>query len=346
MFFVLLLSYLAPYLHPKYFSFISVVAVFSPVVIFINIALACYWIIRWDKMALYSILILVVGVNHIAKFIQVPVRKMNQSAKASNLKIITFNAHFFTTPSHKDVLIPTIDYIDSLNADIICFQEFASSSQHDRVNIVNKLLSKYTYRYISKVEIKSTGMEYYNAIYSKYRVVNRANLPFGNTLNQSMYADILYRGDTIRVFNNHLQTSNVTSSDIKFLSGDVDQIASENSLFRFFAIGKKLGINSIKRAEQSDILHELVSDTPHSVIICGDHNAIPLSYTYNRIRGDMEDAYLNKGKWYGYTYKSFARLLRIDYVFHSDKFETISYQSPNVLWSDHKPVIVELKYNK
>ena len=86
-----------------------------------------------------------------------------------------------------------------------------------------------------------------------------------------------------------------------------------------------------------------IHDGTPRVIVCGDFNDTPMSYTYRRLRGDLTDAFARKGRGMIYTYRGFLGVFRIDYLFHSDDFETVDYDSEQPLWSDHNPVIVDLK---
>lgn len=341
---LLLLVYLSPFVSPERGAVLSLIGLGAPVLIMLFFVVTVFWIICWDRIAIVCVVALLCGSGYIARLVQIPVTK-KYPPTGKVLKILSYNAHFFTTTTHKDVIHETLRCIDTLGAGVICFQEFATSRQ-DNMDEINDKLSEYPYRYLHPTIDSASKVKYYSAIYSKYKIVKRGELDFSTFINNSIYADILYRSDTIRIFNNHLQSNNVTSSDIKFLSGESEPLMTENSIFRMFSISKKISFNNGVRASQADSIHKMIEETPYSVIVCGDHNVTPISYTYNRVRGDLQDAFMNCGSWYGYTYKSFGNLLRIDYVFHSDKFETVSYSSPNILWSDHKPVIVELKYNK
>jgi endonuclease/exonuclease/phosphatase family metal-dependent hydrolase len=57
----------------------------------------------------------------------------------------------------------------------------------------------------------------------------------------------------------------------------------------------------------------------------------------------LNDAFSEAGEGYSYTFRGFFDALRIDYVFSSDEFETLSYEVPKVPYSDHLPVLVRLK---
>lgn len=341
---LLLIVYISPLVSPEKSAFLSLIGLGAPFIFLLSFVVTVYWMVQWERIAVACVAALLMGVGYTARLVQFPVlKKYDDSGQI--LKVVSFNAHFFTTPQHRDVVSGTLNYLDTLNAGIICFQEFSTSAQ-DNLDEINRRLDEFPYRYLHKTENPSSRVGYYSAIYSRYKIVKQGVVEFGKYINSSIYADIIYRHDTIRIFNNHLQSNNVNASDVKFLSGDGEPLMTENSIFRIFSISKKVSENNRIRAIQADSIQNKVKNCRYSVIVCGDHNVTPISYTYNRVKGKLHDAFMERGAWYGYTYKGFFNLLRIDYLFHSDKFETVSYRSPNVLWSDHKPLIVELKYTK
>lgn len=340
--FLLFVVYLTPFVSPINSSFIAFIGIFSPVIILLNIFCALFWTIVWHPIALVYILGLLFGSWQIGLLIHIPI-STSQRPAGQILKVMNFNAHFFTSPTHDNVVDSTLHHLDSINAGVLCLQEMATSKQ-DIVDKVNRGLKKYTYKFINEQVDTSSNISYYSAIYSKYRIVHKGVINYGNATNYTMYADIIYRNDTIRVVNNHLQSNNITNKDLEFISGGKTE--DKNSLFKIFSIVNKLTENSKIRVEQAIELERLISDTPYQMIVCGDLNSIPTSYAYRRVRGKLTDSFLEKGFWYGYTYKGLMKLLRIDYVFHSEKFETVSYESPKIMWSDHNPVIVELRLNK
>ena len=75
----------------------------------------------------------------------------------------------------------------------------------------------------------------------------------------------------------------------------------------------------------------------------GDFNDTPVSYTYKKMRGGLEDPFINAGNGFAYTYNRLFSMLRIDYVFHSPLFETEAYRSADLPWSDHNPVFVRMR---
>jgi endonuclease/exonuclease/phosphatase (EEP) superfamily protein YafD len=86
-----------------------------------------------------------------------------------------------------------------------------------------------------------------------------------------------------------------------------------------------------------------VEESPYPVLVCGDFNDVPSSYTYRMARGKLKDGFQTAGQGYAYTYRYYKRMLRIDYIFHSESLQGIDYYSPELdVCSDHNPVIMQL----
>ena len=62
------------------------------------------------------------------------------------------------------------------------------------------------------------------------------------------------------------------------------------------------------------------------MIVCGDFNDTPISYTYRTMSRDLNDAFRKVGRGYSHTYRGFFNMLRIDYVLCSDEFAPLSYE--------------------
>lgn len=120
-------------------------------------------------------------------------------------------------------------------------------------------------------------------------------------------------------------------------------MGSINQPTKVMRMKEMMNENGVIRARQADQVMRLVDESPYPLIVCGDFNDTPASYTYRKIKGDLEDSFLAAGKGYGYTYRYLRKLLRIDYLFYSPGvFRATRYYSPDLEYSDHKPVIVSL----
>lgn len=117
-----------------------------------------------------------------------------------------------------------------------------------------------------------------------------------------MWADVIMHRDTLRVYNNHMQSTQVNESDREYLSGtglSADSLGDE----RLKDILRKLGRNFRVRAAQADSIAGIIHDGTPRVIVCGDFNDTPMSYTYRQLRGDLKDAFCEKGRGIIFTYR-------------------------------------------
>lgn len=162
-----------------------------------------------------------------------------------------------------------------------------------------------------------------------------------------MQCDIVLGRDTVRLLNNHLQTTSVSQNRRKWERG----LANSNDTRREAEVVQgaitSLHANFVKRAEQTDSIRQLVIASPYPVLACGDFNSLPSSYTYAELSDVLKDGFRTSGRGYMYTYRYFKRLLRIDYIFHSPGIQGYRYYSPDLdLCSDHNPVLMEMKIKK
>ena len=94
-------------------------------------------------------------------------------------------------------------------------------------------------------------------------------------------------------------------------------MGSINQPTKVMRMREMMNENGVIRARQADQVMRLVDESPYPLIVCGDFNDTPASYTYRKTKGDLEDSFLAAGKGYGYTYRYLRKLLRIDYLFYS-----------------------------
>jgi endonuclease/exonuclease/phosphatase (EEP) superfamily protein YafD len=95
----------------------------------------------------------------------------------------------------------------------------------------------------------------------------------------------------------------------------------------------------IKRALQSETVAAFIRNSPYSVILAGDFNDTPVSYSYRRIANELDDTFVDEGKGLGQTHAQMLPMLRIDYIFHSKTLQTIEHKTIDKDYSDHFPVI-------
>lgn len=64
--------------------------------------------------------------------------------------------------------------------------------------------------------------------------------------------------------------------------------------------------NSRIRAQQVREIRAVIDSTHYPVIVAGDFNDTPSSYTYRRLKGDMTDGFWAVGNGFGGTFRFWA----------------------------------------
>ena len=324
-----------------------------PFLMFFNVAFFIYWAANRRKEFLISLVALILSINNIHNTVQLPKAKpdeisaTNQENQRKTIKILTYNVQVFNLlgrnnfSEHQEQLFHLINNEDP---DIICFQEFYTNRRKGlSLQKVNRLLQDFPYRHIEW--IKQSGSSGYGiAIYSKYRISNKMKLSFQNTNNSTIFSDVVIENDTLRIFNNHLQSIKFERKNYKFITNQSAYTQSEK-LKEIQDISFRLREAFIKRAEQAKHLAAEIQHSPHPVIVCGDFNDTPVSYTYRKIKNDLKDSFLEAGKGFGSTYEGKFPSYRIDYILHSSSMETLYYSVNKAKLSDHYPVVAKLQLN-
>jgi endonuclease/exonuclease/phosphatase family metal-dependent hydrolase len=152
----------------------------------------------------------------------------------------------------------------------------------------------------------------------------------GKPYQHAIFADINMGRDTLRVYNIHLQSMHIDEEKI-----DDFGRASEN----YLDIARKLKFGFRERARQVDNLLLHIHRSPHPVVVCGDFNDIPYSYTYFSLKKYLSNAFEEAGNGMGFSYNGKLFFLRIDNQFFSPELEAVDFVTHrDVPFSDHFPV--------
>ena len=73
-----------------------------------------------------------------------------------------------------------------------------------------------------------------------------------------------------------------------------------------------------KRSLQAQLVKSYINKSPYPVIVAGDFNDTPVSYTYGKIRKGLNDSFVTSGYGAGFTYKGNYPPNRIDYILYDN----------------------------
>lgn len=311
-----------PSLDPRQHGEVSTLGLVAPIIYAMQAALTLYWIVRWRPfIAVMMVFVSLLGVFQLSLFYKLELRRVYSEPNLKPrydkkaLKVMSYNVRSFIDDNRERQLDSIVKIIKAVNPDILCLQEMGFS------DIADSLLEplKPMPHSLSRVNLSP-------AIYSRYPIIKASRM---DTLKNFVWADIVIKKDknnedTIRVFNNHLHSTAIRRDDSNYIENH--EYLEGDSLGKVHSMVKRLTENNRVRAEQADTLAALVAASPYPVIVCGDFNDTPVSYTYRTVARKLNDPYRKVGRGYSHTYRGFFDMLRIDYIFYSDEFEALSYE--------------------
>lgn len=325
--FTTLMAYLLPFLAPKWFPFLSVLTLFLPFFLVVNVLFFMYWLLQFKKYIFVSGLVLLLGITFINKFYNLKPTTLSKSEK--EFTIMSYNVRLFNKFNwNKKANIPTkiAEFVTEKNPDILCVQEYS--------NLEKTQFSNYKYKNVFK---EGKNIIVGNAIFSKYKIIDKGVINFPNSTNNAVYVDIIKDKDTLRIYSMHLQSIKI-STDIE---EEVIQKMNESKTKYIF---RKISSAFTKQQEQALLLKQHYTDCKYKKIICGDMNNSAFSFVYRTIKGSMQDAFESNGEGFGKTYNFKYYPARIDYIFADKNIQINSFETLNDFYnSDHFPLISRLE---
>jgi endonuclease/exonuclease/phosphatase family metal-dependent hydrolase len=324
--------------NPQSYGFIALIALFTILILFINIFLTLYWASKKRAWFFVSFATICLFIPYITTMFQVSLISP-PPYKDKDICIVTYNVHNFSLD--KDYKTNFQDIAFSLaekDPDIICFQEFWKNKDYT-IDSISKFLDM-PYYSLGENGLGVTDL----AIFSKYTIIKTESQIYAHSHNGSMFCDINVKGKEIRIINFHLQTTNINQQREEI--NNLKHIAEP----RMFAqavqsIYSTLLDNSLLRANQALAINNIIKTARIPIIACGDLNETPSSYVYNQVKGNLKDGFKEAGRGFGGTYKKIFKILRVDYIFHNKDFKCVNYFSESLDYSDHNPVFGFYKFN-
>lgn len=326
------LGFAAGIIPPAQCEWLSFFGLILTPVLVVNILMTVILLFYWSGWSMLPIGALILNVGYISAMFQFNWHGQRGGEGKERIKVATYNVNNFYTDG-VFTLGPVSKYMQDQKVDILCLQEFPNSEIYSRDSILSTF-SYLPYYCLSDNSYSSMTI----AIFSKYPIKDCETIFFKGSNNLALKADVKIKGKVVRLFSNHLQTTSVNAhkSEVKESLRE-----KEGRRHAAFSLAWNMKENFIQRAGQADTIHIRIEESPYPLIVCGDFNDTPASYTYHQIKRDLTDGFKDCGKGYGYTFRELFKLFRIDYIFYSPDFKGITYTSPDFPWSDHKPVIWE-----
>jgi endonuclease/exonuclease/phosphatase family metal-dependent hydrolase len=268
-------------------------------------------------------------------------QESDEKVDSKELHVLSWNVRQFdrlewlkNTNSRSEMLT----YIEEVAADVVCIQECFLEENNDPWMTKKRLLQASGLSHWAEEFKFGRGHQklFGLAVMSRHPIIQKSAIVFPNEPNNSgMLVDIELDGDTIRVFNVHL-------SSIHFEEEDYEAVRTGPDSAERLRLLSRLERAWEKRAVQAKIVAQHVADSPYPVVLMGDFNDVPVSFAAQQFQPYLVDAYSGGQGFLGATYIGDIPGMRIDFVLHSPIMKCRSYETGDVVLSDHRPVSAHL----
>lgn len=328
------ISTISVYLSPEKLWVAAIFGMSFPYLLVINVVFIVLWIIIKPWYALISLVIILASYQHIGNYLQFSGKKTNEKG----IRIISYNVRYFmgtTIFPNKENADHILNFLRENNADIICLQE-VRLNKRQIFDINNTKIAS-----MDHMQLAHNSNAGGQLTLTRFPILNMGEIRFKNSGNMIIFTDILLNADTVRIYNCHLQSYQLQENEINKIDS-MDFETNEKSKAKFIQLAVKFRNALIKRAEQAATLRDHIDHCPYPVIVCGDFNDTPVSFTYRTVRGDLEDSFQQSGKGTANTYNGKLPSFRIDYILYSPKFTSYNFEVSTLNHSDHYPISCDL----
>ena len=322
------------YVSPQVFPQLSVVCLTFPVILVFNLLFLLLWILIRIRMVWLPL----AGMLCMGLFIYdyCPMR-MPFASKAdtdSTICLITLNAGGITQQEFDSLTA----YVEQMNPDILCLQELSNGW----------LWTERTLDWTHKGGYERI-MSHGRAILTRYPILGdtlQMNMPSSGNGALALWMNV--DGDSVMLCNCHLESNHLDPEDKNQYKEAIRDPQEERLRKSGKLLARKLIRSASVRAQQTDTLCSwLDRNKEASVIMCGDFNDTPISYTCLKVGRRLHSSYTEAGAGIGISFNQGGFPVRIDHAYHSADWQSIQTNIDRSLsLSDHYPLVTYLRRKK
>lgn len=336
----LLLGLISPYINPYYCWPVAFFGLAYPVIWFLSLGCTLL-LIRRKRWFYTSLFFLLIGTPLMLKHFSLPLR--GNKAKPGNYILVTYNVHGFSGvregKSNYDRQMRVHDFINGIKPSLVCMQEYAmKSKKHARYLDNLEVGLKLPYKALSEYEADNRGTTYCLLIASSFPIKQQGSVFTLEKNAFGMYTDIQFPEGIVRVYNVHLESVKLIGEK-KLLRPHKNLGIFKDLMTIVKGTYRKLRHAFPARAYQAKMVAESIRKCPYPVIVTGDFNDTPASFSYRILHKGLQDAASFRGFGFNRTYAESLYPIRIDQVLIDRKLNSTNYQRKKIYLSDHFPVV-------
>ena len=345
---IYLLTCLIPFLNPAKFWFIAILGLGFPFLLILMLICLLICALLRSKWTFLSLAVLLLSWQQISALFALNVRKEFRIDKnESTLRVLSWNVSSWTENFGAADKVEAVglrnlmmDAVQMQNADVLCFQEFLESYAAEIFPANIPVLQKMGYNYFyftPAIKMMNGALQGGLCVFSKYPIVDTSfqKSEVGNSEGFSI-VDINFKETIIRIYNTHLESPRLKKQEYATLGEVQDSRGTAGKIKRAYSL----------RSLQAERLRQSIDSSKQPVILCGDFNDVPNSYSYFTVKNNLQDAFLKKGFGLGRTFQFISPTLRIDYMMADKRFNIEQFSKPDYKYSDHYPQVMDVSIAK
>ena len=327
-------------LNPADHPLLSTAGMAFPIFLLVNMAFLFFWLIFKWRM----IWIPVVGFvcAYVPISIYMPING-KQEVPEGALKLVSYNVCTYGgNYKYENGFETVLKYLVEQKADIVCVQEDVDTW---RRYVFREYQKHWAY---NDTMVIANNPQSFNAlgIHTRFPIIKRERIPYASVANGSAAWWLKVDGDTLIVVNNHFESCHLSSDDRaqyrQIIKGELprDSMQSESKLLLI----KLAEANAARSGQIRTVLRYVEEHSQYPIIVCGDFNDSPISYSRHTMGERLTDCFKETGRGIGLSYNQKAFSLRIDHIFCSQQLQPYNCKVDDKMdASDHYPILCWLK---
>jgi endonuclease/exonuclease/phosphatase family metal-dependent hydrolase len=318
--------------------FLAFLGLGFPFLLCMQALLILVWVWFHKKRALLLFILSLAGLKQIQSLAAFNLKEDKEAFAPEAVRILSWNVSRWDERnkqkrggvSYRPLMM---DYIKMQNADILCFQEFfeclAPEYFEENIPVFKKMGYPYYY-FTPSAYLANNKFQYGLCIFSRHPIKDSGFFNIAPRVHAEgiSFADISIDKKVVRVFNARLESPALEKEDF-YTNGTARLSKTTLSKLKY-----GFGLRNL----QATYLKKLVTQSPHPAIVCIDMNDVSTSGVYYTVKGSLKDAFLEKGKGLGRTYRLISPFMRIDYIFADKHFSIRQFEKGDCIYSDHYPL--------
>ena len=327
-------------LNPADHPLLSTVGMSFPFFLLVNLAFLFFWLIFKWRMIWISVLGFVCAYVPISIYMPLNASK---DLPDGALKLLSYNVCGYGGNYRYDQGFETVlKYLTEEQPDIVCVQEDIDTW---RRNVFQEYQKHWAY---NDTVVIAYNPQSFNAlgIHTRFPIIKRERIEYSSLANGSVAWWLKVGRDTLVVVNNHFESCHLNNDDrAQYRQIIKGELPTDSAREESKALLIKLAEANAKRSGQiRAVLSYVEAHSQYPVVVCGDFNDNPISYSRHKMAEQLTDCFRETGRGIGLSYNQKAFSLRIDHIFCSKQLQPYNCKVDDEMdASDHYPILCWLK---